>query len=320
MMRFDYFYKTRLPIDGSWPLDAQYDVFISAYNLSDRIGVVFDKCQAPLKLWLIFPQYQFNESEYPESGEVFYSSQMEESEFLNEFFQKYAESLAGKRLCIDITGFMRPHLLFLIKLLQYYGLLKFDAIYSEPVRYQKKDDTNFSAGPVTLVRSIAGFEGEPNNESSNDILLLGIGYDHELLKQVAEHKDFANIVTLWGFPSLRADMYQESVVRASKAPEAAFPTGRGKQRYYAPVNDPFSTAERIHEVVQAESLKKPITNLYLSPLSTKAQALGFVLYYLYAKNNASSIVFPFANGYEQETSIGTAEIWKYSIELPAWTI
>ncbi|MNP30386.1 hypothetical protein D3C76_1234550 [compost metagenome] len=113
-------------------------------------------------------------------------------------------------------------------------------------------------------------------------------------------------------------MYQESIVRASRASEAAFPAARTKLRYYAPVNDPFSTAERIQEVVQAEQLKRKITNLYLSPLSTKAQALGFALYYLYSGFPSASIIFPFADGYEQETSVGTAEIWRYTIELPEW--
>lgn len=315
-MMFEYFYKTRLPIDGPWPEDSACDVLISAYNSSDRVGAVFEKCSAPLKVWMIFPHYRYDKEDYPPSGEIFDSQEMEESEYLNLFFERYSDRLIGKKISIDITGFMRPHLLFLVRLFQFHGILKFEAFYSEPVRYQKKDDTRFSAGPVTLVRPIAGYEGEPDNDSSNDILLLGIGYDHELLKQVAEHKDFANIVTLWGFPSLRADMYQESVVRASKAPEAAFPAGRGKLRYYAPVNDPFSTAARIQEIVFAESIKKPITNLYLSPLSTKAQALGFALYFIYSGARAISIVFPFADGYEQETSVGIAEIWRYAIELP----
>lgn len=317
-MRFDYFYKSRLPVDGPWPEDAEYDVFISAYNLSDRIRVVFNKSVAPLKIWMVFPQYQFDAADYPADGEVFFSKEMQESEYLNSFFGQYSASLVGKRVCIDITGFMRPHLIFLVKYLQFCGVCNFDAIYSEPIRYQKKDDTSFSAGPVTSVRPIAGYEGEPNNESANDILLLGIGYDHELIKQVAEHKDFANIVTLWGFPSLKADMYQESIVRASRASEAAFSTTRNRSRYYAPVNDPFSTAERIQEVVQAEQLKRNITNLYLSPLSTKAQALGFALYYLYSAFPSTSIIFPFADGYDQETSVGTAEVWRYTIELPEW--
>ncbi len=315
-MSFEYFYKTRMPIDGAWPGDSACEVLISAYNSSDRVGAVFDKCSAPLKIWMVFPHYRYDKKDYPKSGEIFDSQEMEESEYLNLFFEKYFNQLVGKKIAIDITGFMRPHLLFLVRLFQFHGILKFDVFYSEPVRYQKKDDTRFSAGPVTLVRPIAGYEGVPENDISNDILLLGIGYDHELLKQVAEHKDFAKIITLWGFPSLRADMYQESVIRASKAPEAAFPTGKGKLRYYAPVNDPFSTAARIQEIVRVESLKKPVTNLYLSPLSTKAQALGFALYAIYSGARAISIIFPFADGYEQETSVGIAEIWRYTIELP----
>jgi hypothetical protein len=315
-MRFEYFYKTNMPIDDDWADEESWDVLISAYNSSERVGRIFDKVCASTKIWLIFPHYDYSPSEYPKVGNVFFTSELDEAEYLNIFFDTWYERIKGKRVCVDITGFMRPHLIFLVKLLQYRGIRNFDAIYSDPGRYQDKDDTKFANGPVTEVRPVAGYGGVPNNDSNNDILLMGVGYDHELLKQVVDHKDYANVLTLWGFPSLRADMYQESVIRASQAHEAAFPNGKGKTRYFAPANDPFVTAARIQEIVTNENNRKPITNLYLSPLATKAQVLGFALYCLYAKEDAISLIFPFSKGYAKETSKGISSIWKYSIELP----
>lgn len=315
-MNFDYFYKKSLSVVEGWSNEDRWDVLISGFNSSERIRTVFEKCSAELKIWLVFPHYGFSEEEYPPEDHVYTNGSFEESEYLNGFFDVYAGDLIGKKICVDITGFMRPHLIFLVKLFQFKGIVKFDVIYSDPVRYQKKDDTNFSAGPVKEVRPVAGYDGIPNNDSSNDILLLGVGYDHELLKQVAEHKDYANTVVLWGFPSLKADMYQESVLRASLAPEAAFPAGRGIAKYFSSVSDPFATAAKIQEIVENELARKPITNLYLSPLSTKAQALGFAIYHLYSDLKNVSIIFPFADGYDKETSTGIASIWKYTVEVP----
>jgi hypothetical protein len=315
-MKFDYFYKKNLSVNDAWADEDSWDVLISGFNASERIKTVFDKSSADLKIWLVFPHYGFAIEEYPLTGDVYSGVSFEESEYLNDFFDTYADKLQGKKICIDITGFMRPHLIFLVKLFQFKGIVKFDVIYSDPIRYQKKDDTNFSAGPVKEVRPVAGYDGIPNNDSSNDILLLGVGYDHELLKQVAEHKDYANTVVLWGFPSLKADMYQESVLRASLAPEAAFPSGRGIAKYFSSASDPFATAAKIQEIVETESKRRPITNLYLSPLSTKAQALGFAIYHLYSDLQAVSIIFPFADGYDKETSTGVSSIWKYTVEIP----
>src|SRR5580658_4376694 len=42
---------------------------------------------------------------------------------------------------------------------------------------------------------------------------------------------------------------------------------------------------------------------YLSPLATKPQVLGFALYYLTeCRNTAASLIFPFCQAYDQETS------------------
>lgn len=55
----------------------------------------------------------------------------------------------------------------------------------------------------------------------------------------------------------------------------------------------------------------------LCPLATKAQLLGFALYYLTeCRNMPVSVLFPFCASYDRETTKGLTRIWKYTVELP----
>jgi hypothetical protein len=113
-------------------------------------------------------------------------------------------------------------------------------------------------------------------------------------------------------------MYQENVLRAFLAEEAVGRnTADPASSYFAPANDPFATASTLREIVGRIDSRRPITNLYLSPLATKPQVLGFAVYYLTERrNSATSVIFPFCDAYEQETSTGLSRVWKYSVELP----
>jgi hypothetical protein len=62
----------------------------------------------------------------------------------------------------------------------------------------------------------------------------------------------------------------------------------------------------------------PLTNLYLSPLATKAQVLGFALYYFSALDSKpASVIYPFSDRYERETTKGISRVWKYTVDLEA---
>ena len=88
--------------------------------------------------------------------------------------------------------------------------------------------------------------------------------------------------------------------------------------FFAPANDPFVTAAVLQEIVKGLVTRNRLTNLYLSPLATKPQVLGFGLFYLTEWRNApASLIFPFCQTYERETSAGIARIWKYTVDLPA---
>lgn len=316
MMNFDYFYKTNLKIEDDWNASNYWDLFISSYNSSERVKIIFDKVKAKTKYWLIAPEYKFEENEYPSNGNIYSSATSEESEFINDFLSSLGD-ISNLSICIDMTGFMRQHLIYIIRYFHFHKINKFEVIYSEPGQYKNKDQTKFSCSPVLDVRPIAGYEGNHNIDTQNDLLIIGTGYDYELIKQVVEYKDYAHIATLWGFPSLRADMYQENVLCANKAGDAVFSGDWHKNRYYAKANDPFSTAKQLREIINIHKNKEAITNIYLSPLSTKPQVLGFCLLYIFDwLDKEASIIFPFSEVYSRETSTGISKIWKYSVEVP----
>ena len=317
MLDYTIFYKTTLPIDTEWTKDNSWDIFISAYNSSDRVQKVFDKAKAKVKHWLILPDYEYDKNDYP-SGKVFCPPHKHESEFVQEYVsESKVKDFANLKVCVDITGFIKPYMMYLLKWFMEQGLNRLDVIFSEPADYAKKEDTRFSNEVVSEVRQVAGFEGSHVTDVSNDVLILGAGYDDVLITEVAESKKNSKIIQLFGLPSLRSGMYQENVLRANRAAESVG-VGIDSQHniYFAPANDPFVTASVLREIVE-ENSKKQITNLYICPLSTKAQALGFTIYYLTeCRDKAISMIYPICESHSQETSKGVSRIWKYVVELP----
>jgi hypothetical protein len=308
-------YRSKLPPTGGWP--DEWDVFISAYNNSDRVRNVFGFARAKEKHWLIHPEYNYAVGEYPTSGTVFAPPPGDEAEFLHYYFGQAGSTLAGARVCVDSTGFMRPHLMLILPFMVAAGVRRFDVLYSEPGQYMKEERTSFSSAPKE-VRSVRGFEGNHTTDTSKDLLIIGSGYDHPLISSVAEHKKSARKVQLLGLPSLRPDMYQENVLMAHYADEALGFGGVGGQRdFFAPANDPFVVASVLQNIVTTETSKGQLTNLYLCPTATKPQALGFALFYVTeCRGGAASMIFPFANSYSKETTTGLSRVWKYTLELP----
>jgi hypothetical protein len=149
-------------------------------------------------------------------------------------------------------------------------------------------------------------------------MIIGSGYDHVFIAHAAEYKEKARKIPMLGFPSLRVDVYQQNVLRAQRASEQLEITGLEKlETRFAPANGPFITANSLAEIYENASCKMAVTNLYLCPLSTKVQALGFALYHLTEwSDRPCSIVFPFCKTYARETSVGLAPVWLYELELP----
>ncbi len=122
-----------------------------------------------------------------------------------------------------------------------------------------------------------GRSGIHTSKDDNDLLIIAAGYDHSRIVDVAtKKKGCKKKVLLFGFPAISPGMFQENILRAHEA-EAAIETECFKDmdsNIYAPAYDPFVTAQAISEYVEKQNKRAPITNIYLSPLSTKPHALG----------------------------------------------
>lgn len=309
------FYKERLPLTGRWGQD--WDVFISAYNSSARVRRIWEQVEAREKHWLILPEYQYTAAEHPASGEVHTGLGGDEARFIKNFIDEVGSDLADKRIVVDITGFVNHYVLLLFAILQDVGISECDVLYGEPDRYMHSERTRFSDEAVLDVRQVAGFEGVHTPDTNDDLLILAVGYDYRLVAEVANDKEHARKVQLFGLPSLRPDMYQENLLRASRVAEAVGPDASRPQNFqYAPAYDPFATASVLSAYVREYRARYPRANVYLSPLSTKAQALGFSVFYLReCRNTATSIIYPFCKTYMKETSEGLSGAWLYHLEL-----
>jgi hypothetical protein len=152
MGRYSLCYKKAWRANNKWP-DLEWDLFLSAFNSSDRVQAVFTKARATTKHWFISPEYQYAPSELPSDAQCFVSAGSDEAAIVGAYFDKAAIDFQNTRLCIDTTGFMRPHLLAILKYLKHNGVRRFDALYSEPEQYVKKENTKFSDEVVIEVRS-----------------------------------------------------------------------------------------------------------------------------------------------------------------------
>ena len=313
---FTYFYKQKYSALTEL-VDQSYDILISTFNMTERICGVFNTINANNKYWIVLPGYK---DDLFTGNEKRISIPYEGYEHLSSFLDEL--EIDGKtKLCIDITGFLIPHMLFVLRYLQKKkNVHQIDIVYTEPLKYTNEENTNFS-DYFYDVKQILGYGGTPNPNMENDLLIISSGYDDSRITDVAGKKKHAKKIQLFGFPPLQADMFQENMIKAYKAESAVGIDGFKNLdlNLYAPANDPFVAAQIIKKYIDREQRSQPFTNIYLAPVATKPHALGMGLYCLweyFEGNKPLSIIYPVCNKYYGNTAIGISKIWKYHIELP----
>ncbi|MGE8532998.1 MAG: hypothetical protein ACN6OJ_00260 [Chryseobacterium sp.] len=308
MIDFSYFYKDKYSFDEI-PTNESYDLLLSAYDGCDRTKKIFDKIVADTKKWIIYPHYEILDS--VSDSFLVPTFQEDDDELVN--FIKSLNINSSTKICIDITGFLRPHLIYLTILLNtVYEVKKIDFLYTEPNYYENAEETVFSGAISEAPRVIKGCSSiKSYSNFDNDILIINAGYDDKLISSVTKDKSkISKKFIILGFPSLQPDFYQENIFQIKKAKDEI---GQVEKQSFAPAYDPFETANRIKEIVNENCSD---SNVYLSPLSTKPQTLGVLIYFLWYKDTHSlNIIFPFSNKYRKKTAIGINHTWKYSIEL-----
>lgn len=313
-MDYALFFRRAVALDRLAKEVGRFDIFVSAYNSSDRVCTVFNEIRAERKLWLVHPEYQYAGLELPTGVPLVQPTSLDEVAQVEDLLRALGP-LNGRSLCVDITGFMRHVLVFLLPRLAFAGVKSFTALYSEPISYKKQESTSFSTTTSGVVRPVRGMYGSPG--AGRDHLLIAVGYDHKLISEVSAYKDGVTIHPLFAFPSLSADMYQQSALRAEKSGEVVLRPEWVSNRVFAPANDPFSTALVVSQQVRAIDARGPDRNVYLAPLSTKVQALGMSLYWCLEGRDRGrcTLLLPECITYSQETSTGLKRLWKYEIEL-----
>lgn len=313
-MNYTYFYK-HVCRDVRVLNAFQYDIFISSYVNSQRVLEPAENINAIQKVW--FATEEEKGELFLQGKDVTYIKTNEDYILISEKLNKL--NLEGKRICIDATGFRIPYLMFLMRFMAMFNIKKFDVLYTEPTQYRCAENTQFS-DLFYEVKQMYGMSGLHTSKNDNDLLIIAAGYDHSRIVDVASKKKDCKKVLLFGFPAISPGMFQENILRAHEA-EAAIGTECFKDmdyNIYAPAYDPFVTAQSISEYIEKLSKRKLITNIYLSPLSTKPQAIGMALYFLwehgYEKN--LSLIYPYCQQYITDNSDGIARIWRYEIQLP----
>ena len=306
-----FYQATDLNSAGPW------DLFLSAYEETERVQDPFDNIQAKCKQWFAQREYDMPMEGFPRDSVILDAAYGSPA---IEFVREQIGQDPNMRLCIDSTGFIRPHLLVLLRAVKEAGLRMFDVLYSDPIRYVRDENTNFTLGPVTEVRQVPGYEGVHRPSATSDILIIGAGYDVEQIIRTCDQRLYRKKYILTGLPSLQPHMYQESIVQIEKASEWIGEPSESN-RLYASANQPFGVAQALHDIVinerfEAVELGQSQPNLYLCPIGPKPHALGFALYYLREIQDESiSIIYPFVNRYPRKTSEGLLRTWEYGIEL-----
>jgi hypothetical protein len=305
MINFDYFYREECPLTSL--KDKQWDFFVSAWDGSERVRQVFDAVRADVKLWIIHPEYGIATIDLPDEDKLI--AQTDPAEGMTSLIQhlKGLGADANSRICVDITGMMRPQIAVLTRLLKFNGIEKFDAIYSQPDSYSGRENTKFSSGVVAGVQEIVGFEGI-NSPAAHEVLIVAPGFDDVLLREVFSHKERATRVQIFGLPSLQPDMYQHNVLKAYGI-DTPLPEETAHTRRFASASDPFAMASELSSIVGWFSRTQPKTRFYISPLATKAQMLGAALFHMTKPVDvAASIIYPVVSAHTPGTSTGIAKL------------
>jgi len=314
VIAYDYFYRERLPLDSQWSVG--WDLFVSSWDDSERVAQVYEMANAARKDWLVHPEYGFTLSNRPVGPSVIDVPAEEDRAMLGyvDALVRDGFDLHATRICVDITGMMRPHLMFLLKLLHQRGVRCLDFVYAEPKTYFGRENTRFNDGDILDVREVIGFQGLNTPTGVEEILIVAPGFDELSLDAVIGDKEGATRVEIFGLPSLQPDMYQLNVLKAYRT-DSPQPDTYSPARRFASASDPFAVASELSRTVE-HYRRVGEKRFYLSPLATKAQALGFALFYLAeCEGTSTSIIYPVTGSYAPRTGKSISGIWRYTVDF-----
>lgn len=185
-MDFTYLYKHSFSSLEEFSSSKEYDYYISSFINSDRILLPPTKINAKKKIWIVTKEEENNKLLNDQHKIIINSD--ENYDIMMQMVDDI--NVQDKEICIDATGFLIPDLLFLIRYLNSKGIEHLDIIYTEPLKYKKAEDTQFSDN-FYEVKQIIGMSGVHVSKMNNDMLIIAAGYDHSRIVDVANKKKTA---------------------------------------------------------------------------------------------------------------------------------
>ena len=116
MKFFDYFYRDEFTLEA--PRPRQWDTFLSSWDGSERVHKIFAHVQAKNKFWIIHPEYKIRADKLPD-GQRIEAAGGEAASIKHVIAQlETLGDITTTRLCVDITGMLRPQIAILVRMLK----------------------------------------------------------------------------------------------------------------------------------------------------------------------------------------------------------
>ena len=214
----------------------------------------------------------------------------------------------SSKVAIDISCFTKPFFFFLIKYFKKAKRLdKLTIFYTEPKSYTFSDGLfksyQSSTGPIQI-QEIPGFTGSSIRKLKS-ILIILLGFDGDLSKEISEEVAPSNILIVNGFPSYSPKFKDISLISNEK-----LISNNRESINYSRANNPFETYNLLEKINRKYPKQ---THINIAPLGTKPMALGACLFALH--NPDVRIVYPMPESYKNATTEECSRSWSYELPL-----
>lgn len=212
------------------------------------------------------------------------------------------------KIGIDISCFTKPYFYFIIKFLkERYKIQNVTVFYTEPKSYLFAKGLfqtfHTSSGPLS-VSEMPGYPGLELRGSKRKLIIL-LGFDGDLSKEINEEVSPKDTVVVNGFPSYAPKFKDISLIANEKLVSDQNITIR-----YARANNPFEVYNLLKTIKNEE---KGDFFLNVAPLGTKPMALGACLFALH--NPEVRIVYPLPEFYDKKYADKCWKSWLYELPL-----
>ena len=216
--------------------------------------------------------------------------------------------ISARNIAIDISCFTKPYFFYLIKLFKerFKNIDSLSVFYTEPQSYLFPHGifTSYhsSTGPVTILE-IPGFSGYEASEEKR-ILIILLGFDGDLSKEINEDISPSETIVINGFPSYSLKYKDISLVTNEK-----LTSDKDVIIRFSGADNPFEVFNLLEDIKN----KNGEAFINIAPLGTKPMALGACLFALNYPD--VRVVYPFPETYEKVTTVNCWNSWVYKIPL-----